>query len=113
MRAVVEFAFADLPGVAELVNPGGPTIGVGRAHVVGPTRRAHGGIRCAHALRADRQLCCAGTDVPPEVKRDAANHHSHILLDHAGPESDPYERYLALLAIAGSLARFGRDRGAQ
>lgn len=51
--------------------------------------------------------CVVPALMPPEVKADAAAHYCHVLPDHAGPESDPVVRYLALLAVAGCVARFG------
>ena len=105
-EAVVEFAPASAPGVAGLVNPGGPPLAWAALATWGN-----------HAVRLagfDGPMpygpiasCVAPALMPPEVKRDAADHRSHVLLDHAGPEADPYERYLGLLAVAGALARFG------
>lgn len=105
-EALLEFAPADAPGVAALVNPGGPPLSWAALAGWG-----HHGVRLA-GFDAPMPYgpvasCVAPALMPPEVKRDAANHQSHVLLDHAGPESDPYERYLALLAVAGALARFG------
>jgi hypothetical protein len=45
--------------------------------------------------------------LPPELKADAINHAAHVLLYYAGTHPDPAERFVALGAVSGALARFG------
>jgi hypothetical protein len=41
-----------------------------------------------------------------ELKADARNHQSHILLYYAGTDPDAFEQYVALTVVASALARF-------
>lgn len=45
--------------------------------------------------------------VPNELKAVAAKHVSHLLLDYAGSEAEPVERFTAVAAIVGAIANFG------
>jgi hypothetical protein len=53
------------------------------------------------------ESCVGPAMVPPPLKVDAKQHASHALLYYAGTHPDPLERYVALGAVAGALARFG------
>ena len=105
-EAVVEFAVADTPEVANLVNPGGPPLSWAALASWGDHAVRLAGFD-APMPYGPIASCVAPALMPPEVKRDAAAHRSHVLLDHGGPSADPYERYLALMTVAGALARFG------
>jgi Domain of unknown function (DUF4261) len=41
-----------------------------------------------------------------QLKQDASQHKSHLLLYYAGDETDPFEKYVALAVVAAALARF-------
>jgi len=51
--------------------------------------------------------CVVPALMPPDVKRDAAAHRSHLLLYHAGPETDPHERMTGLTLAAAALSTLG------
>ena len=51
------------------------------------------------------ESCVGPAMIPPPMKVDAKQHQSHTLLFHAGG-ADPLERFVALCAVAGALARF-------
>lgn len=53
------------------------------------------------------ETCVGPAMVAPPLKVDAKQHRSHVLLYYAGSETDPIERYVALAAVAGALARLG------
>ena len=50
--------------------------------------------------------CVRPAHVADELKVDAARHESHVLLQYAGYDADPLERYVALAAAAAALVRF-------
>ncbi len=52
------------------------------------------------------EACVGPALIPPPMKVDAKQHKAHALLYHAGPHSDPMERFAALCLVAGALARF-------
>jgi hypothetical protein len=52
------------------------------------------------------EACVGPAMIPPPLKVDAKQHTAHTLLYHAGPHPDPLERFVALCAVAGALARF-------
>ena len=45
--------------------------------------------------------------IPPELRDLAMSHQSHLLLDYAGREPDPTERFAAVALVTGVLANFG------
>lgn len=51
--------------------------------------------------------CVAGAHYPAELKEQARNHQSHLILSYAGYEMDPMEQYVALACLAGTLSKFG------
>jgi hypothetical protein len=51
--------------------------------------------------------CLRPALMPPEMKVEARAHRGHALLYYAGEETDPLEQFVAVGAVAGSLARFG------
>ena len=53
------------------------------------------------------ETCVVPAMMPPEIKADAKHHAAHVLLYYAGTHPDPLERWVALAAAAGALARFG------
>jgi hypothetical protein len=53
------------------------------------------------------ESCVEPALMPPEVKRDAAAHRSHVLLYHGGPESSAFDCYLGLMSVAGAMASLG------
>ena len=53
------------------------------------------------------ETCVGPAMIPPPMKVDAKQHRSHVLVYYAGTDPDPVERYVALAAVAGALARFG------
>ena len=52
------------------------------------------------------ETCVGPALIPPPMKVDAKQHGSHTLLYHSGDETDPMEKFVALCAVAGALARF-------
>lgn len=52
------------------------------------------------------ETCVRPAHCSPDLKRDALQHESHLLLYYAGRESDPLEQYVALTVVAAVLARF-------
>lgn len=53
------------------------------------------------------ETCVVPAMMPPDIKADAKRHAAHVLLFYAGTHSDPLERFVALAAAAGAVARFG------
>lgn len=53
------------------------------------------------------ETCVRPAALPPPLKVDADQHVAHVLLYHAGPETDPLERLVAVAAVAGAVSRFG------
>jgi len=51
--------------------------------------------------------CVAPAHYPQETKDQVRQHRSHVILYYAGFDEDPLERYIALAAVAGSLAEVG------
>ncbi len=51
------------------------------------------------------ESCVGPALIPPPMKVDAKQHQGHALLYYAGGETDPMERFAALCAVAGALAR--------
>ncbi len=105
--AVVELVtVVESPAVAELVSPAGPPLAW--AAVVSWGRHV---VKLA-AFDAPMPYgpvasCVVPALMPPEVKRDAAAHRSHVLFYHSGTEPDPVERYVALGCVGGVLGQFG------
>jgi hypothetical protein len=52
------------------------------------------------------EACVGPALIPPPMKVDSKQHKAHTLLYHAGQHADPMERFVALCAVAGALARF-------
>lgn len=52
------------------------------------------------------EACVGPAMIPPPMKVDSKQHKSHTLLYHTGGGADPLERFVALCAVAGALARF-------
>lgn len=52
------------------------------------------------------ESCVGPALIPPPMKVDAKQHQAHALLYYAGTHPDPLERFAALCAAAGALARF-------
>ncbi len=52
------------------------------------------------------EACVGPAMIPPPMKVDAKQHQAHTLLYHTGGAADPLERFVALCAVAGALARF-------
>ncbi len=53
------------------------------------------------------EVCVGPAMIAPPLKVDAKQHQSHVLLFYAGQAPEVRERYVALGAVAGALARFG------
>lgn len=53
------------------------------------------------------ESCVAPAHYSQELKQQAREHKSHVLLFYAGNDRSPYEQYIALAAVAGALSRFG------
>ena len=53
------------------------------------------------------ETCVGPALMDPGLKAEARAHAAHVLLFYAGSHADPLERYVALGAVAGALARFG------
>lgn len=53
------------------------------------------------------ETCVGPAPMDPALKAEAKAHAAHLLLFYAGEHPDPLERYVALAAVAGALARFG------
>ena len=51
------------------------------------------------------ESCVGPALIPPPMKVDAKQHQAHALLYYAGTETDAMERFAALCAVAGALAR--------
>jgi len=63
-----------------------------------------------HASPADESLlerCVRPARYDRVLKEDAYRHAAHVRLYYAGYETDPHERFVALAAAAGAVARFG------
>lgn len=103
---------------AELVRVAGNPAAAGLVSADGPPASALGLLAWGeHVVKL------AGFDVPmpygpveacvlpammdPNLKAEAKRHTAHALLYYAGTAADPLERYVALAAAAGALARFG------
>ena len=106
-EAVVELVrAADVPGVRDLVGEAGPAVAVvGLVSWGGHVVKVAGFD--APMPYGPIASCVDPAMMPPEVKADAAEHQSHALLYHAGPETDATECYLALTGVAGALASLG------
>jgi hypothetical protein len=105
--ATVElFAVADHPAAAKLVSADGPP-----ASALGLLGWGNHVVKLA-AFNAPMpygpvETCVVPAMMPPELKEEARQHKAHVLLYYAGSDPDPVERYVALAAAAGALARFG------
>jgi len=53
------------------------------------------------------ETCVAPSHYPKELKERARSHQAHAILFYAGYEASPFDRYVALAAAAGVLARLG------
>ena len=106
-EAVVELVRADaVPAVRELVSAAGPPVAVVGLISWGAHLLKLAGFD-APMPYGPIASCVEPALMPPDVKADAARHRSHALLYHAGPETDAFEGYLALTALAGALASLG------
>lgn len=96
---------ADVPAVAKLVSGDGPP-----ASVFGLIQWANHTVKlvlCGGPMPYGPVESCVGPAlIPPPMKVDAKQHKSHALLYYAGTHPDPTERFVALCAVAGALARF-------
>jgi len=52
------------------------------------------------------ETCVGPAMIPPPMKVDAKQHKAHTLLYYAGTHADPLERFVAVCAVVGALARF-------
>ncbi len=52
------------------------------------------------------EACVRPAHFSQQLKADAREHRSHVLLFYAGHETDPLEQYVALTVLAAALARF-------
>lgn len=52
------------------------------------------------------ETCVRPAHFSHQLKEDAKQHQSHLLLYYAGYDDDPLERYVALTVVASTLARF-------
>ncbi len=105
-EAVVEVLPADTPELRDLAAGAGPPVAA-----VG---LVSWGAHVVKLLGFDAPMpygpvesCVEPALMPPQVKADAARHKSHALLYHGGPEPDPFEGYVALASVAGSMASLG------
>lgn len=105
--ATVELlAVADHPAAAKLVSADGPP-----ASALGLLSWGKHVVKLV-AFNAPMpygpvETCVVPALMPPELKEEARRHGAHILLFYAGSDAVPVERYVALAAVAGALARFG------
>jgi hypothetical protein len=95
---------ADIPSVRSQLGDGPP------ASVVGLISFADHVVKlvvCDAPMPYGPVESCVGPAlIPPPMKVDAKQHQAHALLYHAGTNTDPLERFVALCAVAGALARF-------
>ena len=95
---------ADVPGVLSMLGDGPP------AAVVGLIAWADHAVKlvvCHAPMPYGPVESCVGPAlIPPPMKVDAKQHQAHALLYYAGTNPDPLERFVALCAVAGALARF-------
>jgi len=96
---------ADVPDAAKLVSDSGPP-----ASVLGLISWANHTIKL---VQFDEPMpygpvesCVGPAMLPPPMKVDASQHQAHVLLYYAGAYPDTLERFAALCAVAGALARF-------
>lgn len=95
---------ADVPAVLPQLGDGPPASAVGLIawadHVVKL-------VVCDAPMPYGPVESCVGQAlIPPPMKVDAKQHQAHALLYYAGMHPDPLERFVALSAVAGALARF-------
>ena len=99
--AVCELATAP----AGVVNADGPP-----ASVVGLVTSGEHAIKLIHfdapMPYGPVESCVGPAMIPPPLKVDAKQHKAHTLLYHTGGGADAVERFVALCAVAGALARF-------
>lgn len=97
---------ADLPPGPPVVSPDGPP-----AAAVGLAGWGPHAVKLIlfHAPMPASAVegCLRPALMPAEMKAEARAHRGHALLYYAGAEADPLERFVALGAVAGALARFG------
>jgi hypothetical protein len=95
---------AEVPAAASLVSDSGPP-----ASVLGLIQWESHTIRLAQfdapMPYGPVESCVGPALIPPPMKVDATQHQSHILLYYAGTHPDTLERFAALCAVAGALAR--------
>lgn len=53
------------------------------------------------------EVCVAPAHYPAEIKARVRAHQSNVMLYYAGHETDPFEQYVALAAVAGAMAELG------
>ena len=53
------------------------------------------------------ETCVRPAHFSMQLKEEAKQHKSHLLLYYAGYEADPLEQYVALTVVAAALSRFG------
>jgi hypothetical protein len=106
-EAIIELVRAeDLPTGVPLFSPSGPPVAVLGLISWGGHILKLGGFD-APMPYGPIASCVEPALMPPEVKRDAASHKSHVILYHGGPETDPFECYAALASLAGAMASLG------
>ncbi len=94
------------PALAALVSADGPPASV-LGEIVWPAHRILLAGFDAPMPHGPVAACVPTAMMPDELKADAIAHGAHVLLYHAGDHPDPFERCVALGAVAGALARFG------
>jgi len=96
---------ADVPEAAKVVSDSGPP-----ASALGLLEWSNHTVKFvqfdAPMPYGPVESCVGPALLPPPMKVDAAQHQSHVLLYYAGTHPDSMERFAALCAVAGALARF-------
>jgi hypothetical protein len=95
---------ADVPAVLSLIGDGPPPAVVGLIFWANHVIKL---VVCHAPMPYGPVESCVGPAlIPPPMKVDAQQHQAHALLYYAGTDPDPLERFVALCAAAGALARF-------
>ena len=95
---------ADVPGASAFIGGDGPP-----ASVLGLIAWGDHAVKLAQfdapMPYGPVESCVGPALLPPPMKVDAKRHQAHILLFYAGTFADVRERFVALCAVAGALAR--------